>query len=123
MLLVGFGGLNLLNKVGHEAIENKKGSAIECNTGTRYKHYADEPLNSRIVNPVLQGSNLIATIDNVPYSIQLPSSVVDAYKSGALPLNTLANAILVKNDQMQRMASTNYSQNEQETITRTRGIQ
>ena len=123
MLLVGFGGLNLLNKVGHEVIENKKGSAIECNTGTRYKHYADEPLNSRIVNPVLQGSNLIATIDNVPYSIQLPSSVVDAYKSGALPLNTLANAILVKNDQMQRMASTNYSQNEQETITRTRGIQ
>jgi hypothetical protein len=39
--------------------------------------------------------------------------VVDAYLQGALPLNTLANAVLAKNDQMRQMASENYRQNEQ----------
>ena len=85
--------------------------------------YEDDPLNSRISGPVLQGHSLIATIDNIPCTIQLPSSVIDAYRSGALPLNTLANAVLAKSDQMQRMASQNYEQEQRETITRVRGIQ
>jgi hypothetical protein len=45
--------------------------------------------------------------------------VVDAYNQGALPLNTLANAILAKNDQMRQMASENYAAGEQQTQTRT----
>jgi hypothetical protein len=89
----------------------------------QYRKYEDEPLNSRISGPVLQGHSLIATIDNIPCTIQLPSSVIDAYRSGALPLNTLANAVLAKSDQMQRMASQNYEQEQRETITRVRGIQ
>ena len=70
--------------------------------------YADEPLNPRIANPVLQGNSLIAVIDKVPCSIQLTDNVVDAHRSGALPLNTLANAVLAKHDEMQQMAQQNY---------------
>ena len=41
-------------------------------------------------------------------SIQLTDNVVDAHRSGALPLNTLANAVLAKHDEMQQMAQQNY---------------
>ena len=63
--------------------------------------------------------DLIATIDKVPCTIALPERVVDAYQQGALPLNTLANAILAKNDQMRQMAAQNYEANEQQTVIRT----
>jgi hypothetical protein len=127
-LLIGLGGMNLVNKVGHEALQNKQNEGCD-NPNVRnanqvqYRKYEDESLNSRISGPVLQGHSLIATIDNIPCTIQLPSSVIDAYRSGALPLNTLANAVLAKSDQMQRMASQNYEQEQRETITRVRGIQ
>lgn len=109
MVLIGMGGLNLLNKVGHEAMEKQEGRTLQ-NTGTEphFKTYPDEPLNPRIGNPALQGSCLIATIDKVPCSIQLPNSVVAAYEVGALPLSTLSNAILAKNDQMRQVAQENY---------------
>lgn len=127
-LLIGLGGMNLVNKVGHEALHNKQNEGwdnpnVRNANQVQYRKYEDEPLNSRISGPVLQGHSLIATIDNVPCTIQLPSSVIEAYKSGALPLNTLANAVLAKSDQMQRLASQNYEQEQRETITRVRGIQ
>ena len=127
-LLIGLGGMNLVNKVGHESLHNKQNEGwdnpnVRDANQVQYRKYEDEPLNSRISGPVLQGHSLIATIDNVPCTIQLPNSVVDAHKSGALPLNTLANAVLVKSDQMQRLASQNYEQEQRETITRVRGIQ
>ena len=127
-LLIGLGGMNLVNKVGHEALNNKQNEGwdnpnVRNANQVQYRKYEDEPLNSRISGPVLQGHSLIATIDNVPCTIQLPNSVVDAYKSGALPLNTLANAVLAKSDQMQRLASQNYELEQRETITRVRGIQ
>jgi len=49
----------------------------------------------------------------------LPDRVVDAYNQGALPLNTLANAVLAKNDQMRQMAAENYAASEQQAQTRT----
>lgn len=127
-LLIGLGGMNLVNKVGHEALHNKQNEGwdnpnVRNANQVQYRRFEDEPLNSRISGPVLQGHSLIATIDNVPCTIQLPSSVIDAYKSGALPLNKLANAVLAKSDQMQRLASQNYEQEQKETITRVRGIQ
>ena len=127
-LLIGLGGMNLVNKVGHEALHNKQNEGwdnpnVRDVNQVQYRKYEDETLNSRISGPVLQGHSLIATIDNVPCTIQLPNSVVDAYKSGALPLNTLANAVLAKSDQMQRLASQNYEQEQREIITRVRGIQ
>ncbi len=115
MTLIGMGGANLLNKAGHEALANKQegNAALDSNTNAvRYKSYPDEPLNPRITNPVLQGNCLVATIDKVPYTIQLPEHVVGAYQAGALPLNTLANSILAKSDQMRQVAGRSYGEHE-----------
>ena len=118
MTLIGMGGANLLNKAGHEALANKQEGnesnvALGSNTNAvRYKSYPDEPLNPRITNPVLQGNCLVATVDKVPYTIQLPEHVVGAYQAGALPLNTLANSILAKSDQMRLVAGRNYGEHE-----------
>ena len=112
MLLVGMGGLNLLNKAGHEAIENhaRKGKAQGASPTARanYRVYADEPLSPRVSQPQIRGNCLIANIDRVPCTIALPDKVVDAYNQGALPLNTLVNAVLAKNDQMRQLAAENY---------------
>lgn len=115
MTLIGMGGANLLNKAGHEALANKQEGNVALGSNTnavRYKSYPDEPLNPRITNPVLQGNCLVATIDKVPYTIQLPEHVVGAYQAGALPLNTLANSILAKSDQMRLVAERNYGKHE-----------
>ena len=114
MILIGMGGLNLVNKAGHEAIDNHKEQKIPGH----YKVYQDEELNVRISQPQIRGNCLIATIDRVPCTIALPDKVVDAYNQGALPLNTLANAVLAKNDQMRQLASENYEA-QQRTETRT----
>ena len=124
MTLIGMGGANLLNKAGHEALANKRegndGNAVSYGNTTaqavQYKSYPDEPLNPRIANPVLQGNCLVATIDRVPYTIQLPEHVVGAYQAGALPLNTLANAVLAKNDQIRQMAERNYGEQEVRSV-------
>ena len=124
MTLIGMGGANLLNKAGHEALANKResndGNAVSYGNTTaqavQYKSYPDESLNPRIVNPVLQGNCLVATIDRVPYTIQLPEHVVGAYQAGALPLNTLANAVLAKSDQMRQMAERNYGEQEVRSV-------
>lgn len=124
MTLIGMGGANLLNKAGHEALANKResndGNAVSYDNTTaqavQYKSYPDEPLNPRIANPVLQGNCLVATIDRVPYTIQLPEHVVGAYQAGALPLNTLANAVLAKSDQMRQMAEHNYGEQEVRSV-------
>lgn len=120
MILIGMGGLNLLNKVGHEAIDDHRGLSQGAGSSMRanYKVYQDEELNARIIQPQIKGNCLIATIDKVPCTIALPDKVVDAYNQGALPLNTLANAVLAKNDQSRQLASENYEA-QQRTETRT----
>ena len=126
MLLIGLGGANLLNKAGHEALgERTERNRNAATTGreVQYRRYPDEPLNPRIVNPALQGCTLVATIDRVPCTVQLTPAMADAYRAGALPLNTLANAVLAQSDKLRQMASQNYDNGQQETIVRTRGIQ
>ena len=126
MLLIGMGGANLINRAGHEALERKQyenGKPVSRESSPKYKSYAEEALNPRIGNPVLQGNSLIATIDKVPCTIQLPQVVIDAHHAGALPLTTLANAVLAKSDAMRHMAAQNYDHSEQETVVHTRGIQ
>ena len=124
MLLIGLGGANLFNKAGQEALQRKQNEGRErVDTGVRYRRYADEPLDPRIERPVMQGNSLIATIDKVPCTIQLTETVADACRTGALPLNTLANAVLAKSDRMRQAASQNYDNSQQETLVRTRGIQ
>ena len=86
----------------------------------QYRRYTNETLNPRIVNPVLQDSTLIATIDRVPCTIQLSPIVAEAYRTGALPLNTLANAVLAKNDQLRQAAARNYEDGKLETIAKSK---
>ena len=100
MTLIGFGGANLLNKAGHEELDKRQRGSENI-----YRQYADEKLNPRIENPILNGNTMIATIDKIPVSITLPERVADAYNKGALPLNTLANAILERTDQMQHVGN------------------
>ena len=125
MLMIGLGGANLMNKAGHEALgwKRNENEVNGENHTVRYKVYADEPLDPRISNPALQGSSLVAVIDRVPCTIQLPGKVVDAYRAGALPLNTLANAVLAQSDRTREMMERNFESGERETVTRIRGIQ
>jgi hypothetical protein len=120
MVLIGMGGANLFNKVGHEAIGRMEGNTARP---VRYREYPDEELNPRIANPVLQGNTLVATIDKVPCSILLPENAAQAYAAGALPLNTLANAVLAKHDQLRATTQENIRNIDiNTTVTRDRGI-
>ena len=122
LLLIGFGGANILNKAGHAAISD--GLAKSNNVAKTYKVYPDEPLNSRIVNPAMKGSSMIATIDGVPSVINISRDAADAYNKGAIPINTLANAVLRKYDENKALASQNYEQHmsQEETTTQSMGM-
>ena len=117
MVLIGMGGLNLVNKAGHESIERHNNP-----DGPRFKRYDDQELNPRITGPVINGNCLVANIDRTPCSVMLPDNVVAAYQSGALPLNTLANAVLARHDANSLMAQENYRAATQENQTQTRQI-
>ncbi len=115
MVLIGMGGLNLVNKAGHESIERHNNP-----NGPRFKQYEEQELNPRITAPVINGSCLVANIDRTPCSIMLPDNVVAAYRSGALPLNALANAVLARHDANSQLAQENYRvatrENQSQTI-------
>ena len=133
MVMIGMGGLNLLNKAGHESLEKasvnprlvtnvESTENLYNHTKARYKKYPDEPLDPRVTLPVVKGNCLIADIDRIPCSIQLPDKVVDAYNSGALPLNTLANAVLAKSDRMQQMVQEHFKAGDRQTVERERNV-
>lgn len=117
MVLIGMGGLNLVNKAGHESLERHNNP-----DGPRFKRYGDQELNPRITGPVINGNCLVANIDRTPCSVMLPDNVVAAYQSGALPLNTLANAVLARHDANSLMAQENYRAATQENQSQTRQI-
>ena len=119
MTLIGMGGANLINKAGHEELDRRE-PIISSPQRSQFRQYADEPLNPRISNPQINGNSLIATIDKKPVAITIPKKVAEAYEYGALPLNTLANAVLEKTDQMQQLTSAQERfEDESRTITRT----
>lgn len=117
-----YGGASLFNTAGQEALaeQRKIQSCAKC-----YKRYDDEPLDKRLNNPQIEGNVLLVDIDRVPRIVTLPQQVVDAYQTGALPLNTLANCILAKVDEtavgnrrsMDRAADS-YEQNQERSQTR-----
>ena len=117
MLLIGLGGANLLNKATHEIL-GETPSAKEV----RYRPYAEERLDARISHPQLNGNLLVATIDGIPCTVTLQESVIDAHRKGALPLNTLANAVLAKYDEQRMEVEQNYerqmAENEHREISR-----
>lgn len=123
MLLIGLGGANLLNKAGHEILENRDG--VKVRPVRQYRQYGDEMLDSRIKDPAMKGNTLIATIDGVPSIITINSAdAVDAYYKGLLPLNTLANAVLRRYDEQREAVQENFDRQQSidESIERTRGL-
>lgn len=109
MTLIGLGGANLLNKAGKDALGSQV-QEVQSASEPRFKQYADEPLNDRITGVSIQSGALICNIDKVPCTISLPPATVAAYEAGALPLNTLANAVLSRHDAMQNELALNYQQ-------------
>lgn len=107
-----YGGAGLLNTAGKAAIADYRQSN-GTDTGVRYKRYADEALDTRLNNPQIEGNILLVDIDNIPRLVTLPPSVVEAYADGALPINTIANRVLLKADQS--------LQSERQSLSRTAG--
>ena len=120
MMFLAYGGMSLLKNSGKESLA-KRNQAANPSTQRVYKQYSDETLNPRIVNPIMKGDTLIATIDGKPLVIKISNTAVDAYEKGAVPLNTLANAVLRKYDISTNDLSTTYEsqmrnvENEQRT--------
>lgn len=103
MTLIGLGGANLLNKAGHEQLAKREGME-QGQSQVRYLRYEEQEMDPRIRDAEIKGKALIATIDGIPVSVTLPDKVIDAYSKGALPLGTLANAVLQRCDQMQQLS-------------------
>ena len=121
MTLIGLGGANLINKAGHEQLAKREGYAQETVQQARYRQYEEQAMDPRIRDAEIRGKTLIAAIDGIPVTIALPDRVVDAYAAGALPLGTLANAVLQRCDQMQQLTDAR-ERFEEETRTEARGI-
>ena len=121
MTLIGLGGANLINKAGHEQLAKRGGLSAETVSQNRYLKYEDQEMNPRIRDAQIQGNTLIASIDGIPVTVTLPDKVVEAHAVGALPLGTLANAVLEKCDRMQEVSEVR-DRFEEESRTQTRGI-
>ena len=99
-----YGGASLFNTIGQEALADYRKENTSQPT-CKYKRYADEELNKRLKNPQIEGNVLLVDMDNVPRLVTLPQSVIEAYREGALPLNTIANRILAQAEQSMIMNS------------------
>lgn len=106
LLLIGLGGANILNKAGHEILENAGVSTQQ--KPKRYVQHADELLSERIEQPAMKGNALVATIDKKPCVIYIDEQSADAFYQGKLPLNVLCNAVLRKYDEQQAQVRHNY---------------
>lgn len=120
MLLIGLGGANILNKAGHEILDNAGVSTQQ--KPKRYVQHADELLSERIEQPAMKGNALVATIDHKPCVIYIDEQSADAYYQGKLPLNVLCNAVLRKYDEQQAQVRQNFDrsveQQEQQQLSR-----
>lgn len=122
MLLIGLGGANILNKAGHEILDNAGVSTQQ--RPKRYVQHADELLSERIEQPAMKGNALVATIDKKPCVIYIDEQSADAFYQGKLPLNVLCNAVLRKYDEQQAQVRHNYDRgiDQQESLQLSRGI-
>lgn len=106
--LIGLGGGNLLSRLHSEQIDKMgQGNAITSGIGEKseFVKYQDQELNPRISNAKIENGVFFADVDRVPCMVHLTRNIVSSYESGALPLNTLANALLNRVD-AQRMEQT-----------------
>lgn len=129
-MMLGLGGAMLLNNA-NKVVHGEAGSDVHPQKS--YRRYEDEPLSPRLSNVELKGNTILADVDGVPTILTIRSDqVLDAYNKGAIPLNTLCNAVLRSYDQMEVRASENYervaaqeqefAQQQEEAQDQTRGI-
>lgn len=107
MLLLGFGGISLLKKTGSAMVDAGLGRSPQSLQKV-YKTYADEPLNPRMSGVAMKGNTMLCNIDGTPLVLTISDVAVDAYYKGKLPLNTLANAVLLKYDEHRGMLSKSF---------------
>ena len=122
MLLIGLGGANLLNKVGHEYMEKEGLATAPVRRPSRT--YEDELLDVRIGQPAMKGNVLVASIDGVPSIFTIDNATAAAYGEGKIPLNTLCNAVLKKYDEQRATVSREFDRTvaEQQDEAISRGI-
>ena len=107
-MMLGLGGAMLLNNA-NKAVRGETGG--EARSQKYYRRYNDEPLSPRLSNVEMKGNTILADIDGVPTVLTIKSDrVLDAYNKGAIPLNTLCNAVLRKFDDMEVKTVQNYEQ-------------
>ena len=119
--LIGLGGGNLLSRLHSEQVDKlEQGNAKITGLGpiTEFVKYQDQQLNPRISNIKIENGVFFADVDRVPCMVQLTKNLVSSYESGALPLNTLANAILSKADAQRREQTMETSVQASQTYTR-----
>lgn len=119
LLLLGLGGANLLNKAGHAVLGQPQSPSQPVH---QYKKYSNETLDSRLKDVGMKGNTLFATVDGLPCIFTLSDVASDAYYKGALPLNTLANAVLTKYDEQQQQVKQNFENGYSESVGREQNI-
>lgn len=100
LLLLGLGGGMIFKNLDNDV---KRSSPVVP------RRYPDEPLNPRIVNPIMKGNTLCAQIDGVPYVLTVSDAACTAYEQGYSSLNTLSNAVLRSFDRQGLSAAANTS--------------
>lgn len=90
------GGGMLLDNASKEALDVGRG---RMSVSRGFRKYENESLDRRLGKPVLKGCTMVLDIDGTPCCVRISDDAVLAYEQGALPLNTLANAVLRKYDE------------------------
>lgn len=120
-LLLIASGLAILNKTSQQANAQTSAQGLQHTAApqSKFRVYPEEPLNSRITEPIISGNRYVANFDGTPIAITLSDNIVEAHRQGALPLSTLSNALLAQSDRQQQLMQQNYEDGQQETYTRT----
>ena len=106
LLLVALGGMLLLGNA-NDAVHGRERSQAQVKP--TYRKYEDEPLNPRIKDPHIKGNTILAEIDGHHLVLTInQDEVIDAYRKGAIPLNTLCNSALRSYDEQGGWTAQNY---------------
>ena len=128
LALVGLGGANLLNKLSSEAnsrmegVDNSNGLSASLSQ-SQFLKYENQDLNPRITNLTIENGVMYADVDKVPVIVPLTMRMKAAYEEGSLPLNTLANSVLPKLDELRFQQSADQIQQNQVAQTYDRNLQ
>lgn len=109
-LMIGLGATNILNK-GFGEYSGRDAAQVRQ---VSYKRYPDESLSSRIVFHGEKDGRFIVDIDGKATTFAVSEATMAAYKSGALPLNTLLNVALGEFDANEREMRRQYDMKAQQ---------